>query len=275
MSPSESELRAALRHGEGEGIDAGRVIAHAREIRHSRRARWASVAAAVIAVGAVGTGTGLLINQQHTGGPTSAQLNGPNETAGTTPGRAAGTHSQATRIAPGPLNDAAHIPCPARPPRLMLPGGGSPGQFGSSASLFSGPVEAVKVCGYSVLGTTSSPTQHTVLTGEHATELAASLDAASTRLLPILCPVPADATTTLVVIGASRSGTAMAPVVVPLTCNGRVTNGTAVRYNWRPPATVAPLLPLGAMPSTGVPGGTVTMQPTAPPGGRVSGSPLH
>lgn len=270
MSPSESELRAALRHGEGEAVNAAAIIAHAEQLRRQRRVRLGSIAAAMVTVAVIGTG-GALVWTGHRFGP---KLYADNTPAAPAAGQSPSA-SPSGSIASGPLNDAARIACPARPPRLMLPGGGSPGQFGSSASLFSGPVEAVKVCGYSVLGTTSSPTQHTVLTGEHATELAASLDAASTRLLPIPCPVPADATTTLVVIGASRSGTAMAPVVVPLTCNGRVTNGTAVRYNWRPPATLAPLLPLGAMPSTGVPGGTVTMQPTAPPGGRVSGSPLH
>jgi hypothetical protein len=62
MSPSESQLRAALHHGEGEPVDAGAVIARARAARHDRRVRMASVAAAVAIVGAVGTGGGLLLS---------------------------------------------------------------------------------------------------------------------------------------------------------------------------------------------------------------------
>jgi hypothetical protein len=147
--------------------------------------------------------------------------------------------------------------------------------------LFSGPVESVKVCGYTEVGSaTESSPRGVVLTGQRADELTASLDSAATSRPAIACPVPADLTTTLVVIGLSRSGVAMRPVVVPLICGGLITNGSAIRYNWKPPADLASSLPLDTAPGTqpGVTTGPVTIPPggpVAPSGGRATGSPIR
>ncbi len=54
MSPSESDLRAALRAGEsGERLDVDSVIAQARAARRTRRRNFAAITGAVIAVLAV------------------------------------------------------------------------------------------------------------------------------------------------------------------------------------------------------------------------------
>jgi hypothetical protein len=54
MSPSESELRASLRAGEGEQLDVDAVLAHARSVRRDRRRNALAIGGAVVAVLAVG-----------------------------------------------------------------------------------------------------------------------------------------------------------------------------------------------------------------------------
>lgn len=299
MSPDERQLRAALHQGEGESVDVGAVVARAEAVRHGRRVRLASVAAAVVLVGAVGTGGAILFGGSNaadtsaarTAGGSADSAAGPAVPAiGTAGPGGSGPGSSASPApgvpAPGPLADAARVPCPSRPPHYLLPGGGGSGQFGAGASLFSGPVESVKVCGYAEAGsaTVSSPLSR-VVTGQRASELTASLDAASTIRPAIMCPVPADWTTTLVVIGLSHSGAAMKPVVVPLTCGAQITNGSAVRYGWQPPADLAPLLPLDTSPGNGLspgPTGPTSVPATGPasvpptsPSGKVGGSPVR
>ncbi len=60
MSPSESQLRAALREGSRTGVDAGVIIANAERQRRARRQRINYAAAAVVAAAFVGVGGTLL-----------------------------------------------------------------------------------------------------------------------------------------------------------------------------------------------------------------------
>jgi hypothetical protein len=86
----------------------------------------------------------------------------------------------------------------------------------------------------------------TVLNGSAAAQLAASLDSASKTTQPGACPLYLTAQGKLLVIVAAKpDGTLMAPVIAHVLqnpCNLPVTNGTAVRYNWSPPATLNALL---------------------------------
>ncbi|MDT4951126.1 MAG: hypothetical protein QOJ37_3721, partial [Pseudonocardiales bacterium] len=60
MSPTEFDLRAALRDGEGDGVDVDRVVAGGRARRTHRRSQLLSTAAVVAFVAAAGTGGALI-----------------------------------------------------------------------------------------------------------------------------------------------------------------------------------------------------------------------
>ena len=172
----------------------------------------------------------------------------------------------------GPMSNAAAVPCPDSPPKLMLPGGGGSGQFGSQGALFSDPVVAVKVCAYASSTPTFVPS--TILTGGSASDLTKSLEQADKSLpASMKCPggpVPTDGgSRSLVIIGVDKDGKQLKPVVATLSCPTRVTNGTALRYNWTPPASVATLINQGV---NAVPGyGPISL----PPSGKVTGSPIN
>jgi hypothetical protein len=249
MSPSESQLRAALRAGEGQPVNPEVVIAHARTVRHNRRMRVGSIAAAVIAVGGIGTGIAALNT-----GPNGS--NGSSNTAGgaIAGDKAAAPEATAPRAAPSTAGaaggsrggaggpDAAS--CPDKPIRLMIPGGGGgTGQFGGSGPLFAEPVDSIRVCGYaaSSLGGRIDATGSTVLLGQDADEVAASLNAAATTRKARPCPV--EPVRELVLYPIATSGGRLATVVVTYGgCAPWATNGTAVRYDWTPPPGTAGLL---------------------------------
>ena len=239
MSPSEYQLRAALHHGEGDGVDAGAVIARARAIRHTQRVRVASVAAAVVLVGGVGTGAGLLAG--HSGHPTRTSAGSaakapalqPLSSLQQTPFAVAngGQTGGAAASVPGPQ-------CPATLPVLAAPGGGGTGQFGGSDQLLNQPVVSMQICGYGAQTVSGAPSLGTSMSvgDSGAREIAASLNNASTRPSPFACVIqPARA---LAIYAISARG-ALPVVTVHLDCRGTATNGTAVRYGWRPPADLA------------------------------------
>jgi hypothetical protein len=281
MSPNEFQLRAALRDGEGEHLDPDTVIARARAVtraRRDRRVRYLSVAAVVAVVGGIGTVAGVALSGgDHNDMNSSSGAAKRMSTAGGGSAGAGQAASPKPAIAAGPMADAAAVPCPATAPALKLPGGGANDRFGAGGSLFSGPVEAVKLCAYQqqdripIVGPDGQP-MNTVLTGAPATQLTASLDAAPKTRPRTPCPMYLSAEgKTLVIIGLSTSGHAMAPitaVVAQNPCNQPVTNGTAVRYNWSAPASLNTFIARLA-PAHG--GGAVPVRPS----GRVTGSPVH
>lgn len=258
MSPDEFDLRNALREGEGAGVDPDVVIARAVAYRHARRARLGSIAAGIVAVAAIGVGGATLLGRDNghqaseaarTASRAGAGSAGSADSAGSAGGYA-GPSAKA-----GPRAQADAVTCPAAPPRLMLPGGGGSGQFGSAGSLFSGAVESVEVCGYAG----SAPPAETVLGPSDGRELAASMDAASTRPIPSAC-IAQLANVSLVVYAFGADGKAMDPVVVS-TCGSMVTNGTAIRYGWSPPASLTSFL--------------ASLSGASAPSGKVSGSPAR
>lgn len=205
MSPSESELRGALRIGEGEGVDPDAVISRARGTRHARRLRVGSIAAAVVVVGGVAAGVVTL-----RGG------NAPSHVPSPRPGAAVAAQ------------------CPARPPHLMLPGGGGTGQFGADGPLFAKPVDRLLVCGYA----SSRVIQSTTLTGTAAQQVATSLNDAPTQP-----PTARISITCLKFPGTDLvlRSTGQPDVVLDVaTCPIRATNGTAVRYLSRAPEALQP-----------------------------------
>ena len=259
MSPSESQLRAALRAGEGQPVNPELVIAHARAVRHNRRMRVGSIAAAVIAVGGIGTGIAALNT-----GPNASD--GSSNTAGgaIAGDKAAAPEATAPRAAPGTAgaaggsrggnNGTDAASCPDKPIRLMIPGGGGTGQFGGSGPLFAGPVDSIRVCGYAAasLGGRIDATGSTVLLGQDADEVAASLNAAAITRPARPCPV--EPVRQLVLYPIATSGGRLAPVVVTYGgCAPWATNGTAVRYDWTPPADTSSLLNRLTLTTPGLP----------------------
>jgi hypothetical protein len=275
MSPSESDLRAALRHGEGDVPNVDVVIAGAREARAQRRGRLLSVAAVTVLVAGAATGGAVLFGGS---GSNDVDHGGGMRAPGATPSppEVSSTASGAAGGAGGTAATGSAPACPTSLPRYLLPGGGSPGQFGSTGPLFSKPVATVVVCGYGAeaqaVGHNPSIPARLVLTGARATQLADSLENAPTQLAHVNCPdIVAGDARALAMIGVAADGSEVGTVTANLTqpaCNVRVTNGTAVRYNWQPPASIQPVL--------------ITLTPQLPhslspgPGkSTMNGSPIH
>lgn len=264
MSPNEFQLRSALRDGEGDYVNPDTVIARARAMtraRHDRRVRYASVAAAVAVVGGIGVAAGVAL---HTNGNTTASR----------ADRARSADGAKQPVAAGPLRDAQTLACPATVPQLNSAGGSA---LDAGGSLFSGPLAAAKICAYRQDGGAPIPgadgqAESTVLSGQQATALAASLDTAS-KVRPVdACPMYRTAQgKTLVIIGLSTTGRAMKPITVTVAqnpCDLPVTNGIAIRYNWSPPASLhAFILRLGQ--------GDATDATHLAPSGKVIGSPIR
>jgi hypothetical protein len=286
MSPSEFDLRAALRDGEGDGVDPDRIIRNAqvaRGIRRDHLVRSASIAAVVTVVAGLGVGAGLVLHHDGSqeagssaGGaadraasaPMASSVNGVpagGVNQGTNSPGASGSHGTISGpVAPGPLHDAAQIPCPTVLPRLTVGNAGS-------GPLFSGPVEAIKVCAYStgdgaLLGTGAAPASM-IYAGQTADDIVAGIESAATEPARVPCPQYRLATgRTLVIIGVTPTGTAMTAITVQVDqnpCNVPITNGSAVRYNWQPPKVMTPFL-------SSLTGSGLSVDP-----GKASGSPLH
>ncbi len=233
--------------------------------------------AVVAVVGGIGVVGGVVLGGGGGGDTTSSANNAGRSTSsdkGANGAQAAPNSSSNGQarpaIAPGPMARAAAISCPDSPPKLALPGGGGTSQFGTRGALFSAPVESVKVCAYA--GGVSGVAPSTVLVGQNATDLTTSIeDAATTTSISIKCPggpAPTDRSS-LVIIGSDQNGAPMKPVVVTLGCPTRVTNGTALRYNWTPPTNLTNLINQGVQPNPT--GGPYTL----PPSGKVTGSPIR
>lgn len=285
MSPTEFDLRAALHDGEGDRVDVDRVVAGGQARRAQRRIQVLSTSAVVVFVAAASTGAALLWGGSDSGGPVGS--NADRRAAGGQVGDArraapslgsipAATDPSATMAASAPARRDAAIACPTSMPHLLLPGGGSPGQFGSDGPMFAKPVDSIVVCSYGSPLRAAGPVRpaRLVLTGGSATALATSLENASKTNASESCASirPADEHS-LAIIGVTAKGTELATITTTLTsppCNVQVTNGTAVRYDWAPPAGLQVVLST----LTPRPAGNVTV-PRVPPTGRNIGSPVH
>jgi hypothetical protein len=283
MSPSESDLRAALRQGEEAGfqVNADAIMQEGQAVR-ARRVRIMSGAAAavLVAAGAVG-----LAVARGDGGGTSPVAGAANASARAAKSARHGAPRTAPAAAPnasqvgsnaGPVPDSlpalgAATPCPASAPHLLAPGGGSPGQFGADQPLFAEPVETLVVCSYQT--TTSTGPGRLTFTGSKATQIVTSIEnAAPKATAPTPCdPGPTSTSRLLAFIGVTPAGAALPPVTATVTfpaCTVQVTNGTAVRFDWSPPAVLTGELNGLTPPRSPI---TVPDEPT----GINQGSPLH
>lgn len=277
MSPTESDLRAALREGEGGGPDIDRLVAGVRARQARSRRTLLGAAAAVLVVCGAGAGSAVLWGGASNSGSESKAAAGADRNQvnnGSAAHRAAGGAPTREPVMAAPAAAAPAVACPAAPPRPLVPGGGRPGQFDAQAPLFRRPVKAVVVCAYgspdTYSGLNAGPGR-LVLTGPAATELAASLEHAATARTPRACPnIATSGPRALALIGVDRdgrpAGTVATTLVVPA-CNVEVSNGTAVRYQWSPPADLQGVL-VGLAPIIGPSDGDST------PSGRMYPSPI-
>jgi hypothetical protein len=262
MSPSEFDLRAALHDGEDGDLNVDQLIERGRARVTQRRVRLLSGAAIVAVVAGVATGGTLLATADNGSKPSLANAQDAGRTAAAAPGPAAASGGGAAGGAAvsGPRAPASPMPssaqpaaaattaCPQTLPRYSPPGGGSPGQFGASGPLFSKPVATVVVCGYgSGFSRVSAPTHAPARLELHdgaAARLVASLESAPKVKPQVMCPDYRTADVQqIAIIGVTSAGT---PTGTPVTttiglpaCDVRVTNGTAIRYDWSPPADIA------------------------------------
>lgn len=265
MSPSEFDLRAALHDGEGgDDLNVDQLIQHARARVTQRRVRLLSGAAIVAVVAGVATGGTLLAagnGSQHSlandqradtsagsaPGGQAAKARAPAPVGGHGAARSSRTAAPTAPAQGGivPMERSAAT-CPRRPPP-PLPGGRSPDQSGTGGPLFTKPVVSIVVCGYgNMLTRVSAPNGHPARLELHdgaATRLAASLESAPKVKLHVMCPdYRTAATQQVAIIGIAANGTGAGTVTTTIgmpPCAVEVTNGTAVRYDWSPPADIA------------------------------------
>lgn len=257
MSPSEDDLRAALRHGEHEAakdLDVDGLVVAGRDRARQRRVRVLSGAAVVLVVAAAGTGGALLA--QHGGARHQATQNPASSSV-------TGTATD-TNAAAGPTGTVA---CPTTLPRVAPAGGRI--NTGTSAKLFPQPISELVVCSYLPGGSAAGSPHSVVLRGAQAAALRASLEDAAKVKPAVNCPMIVRANERLLaVIGVTSSGHRLPPVTTKINavpCQVIVTNGATTRYDWSPPTTVAEVLARLAPSVLPAPGAGVTAH----------GSPIH
>lgn len=280
MSPSESDLRAALRDGEGDSPDVDRIVAGGESVRARRRVQLLTASVAVVLVAAGGITTAALVGNGN--GPGRSISEGGDTPASTPTGDATGKPNTAARAsarttpradvappgAPAPATGSGEsgVVCPSVFPKQLLPGGGGSGQFGSAGALFSAPVRSIVVCSYGPVLNVAAGVgpARAVLTGSAATQLRVSLETAA-KTPPFAVSCTEAQTRAYAFIGVGNYGAAQRAVTATVSarpCAVRVTNGTAVRYEWQPPKDLLTALlaiepgprtlPMPHLPSSGV-----------------------
>lgn len=281
MSLNEDDLRAALHEGDSSGLDVDQLILRGRARVAQRRVHLLSGAAITVLVAAIGVGGAFLVKSAggESGGSNSANAaagdrSAPNPHAAARP---SGAHGGAMGApAGGTLSEASKadvaVRCPESMPHNLLPGGGSPGQFGAGGPLFSKPVASVVVCAYGaetkplVIGGGATYPARLVLRDGAAKSLVTSLESAPKKPASRLCPYiqSSAGTRDYAFIGITadrrRAGTVTTEISTP-GCGAQVTNGTAVRYGWTPPPDIAKRL-LALAPDNAVPKSTAAASPT-------------
>jgi hypothetical protein len=238
MSPTESQLRDALHEGEGDGVDAGLLIANANRIRRERRRRinaGIGVAAVVGVLGSFAVLIGTRATQEEAGGGSAAQ-SAPGDHAyratsnGGAAGGAAGNSARAS--ATPSYHGRPASSCPRTPVHVQRSGG-------SSGSLVPAGVSSISACAYRPDGTT---VVGGVVTQQAATEFADSLNAAPHRPARAAgpCVAPFDGRGVVQLRVYDSHGTLVGPLTVVPDCHqAKVTNGVVTRY----PRHLPPPLP--------------------------------
>jgi hypothetical protein len=253
MAPSEFDLRAALRDGEGAGINPDVVMAAGDERRARRRSLVLTTAVVVALVAGGGVGISQLAGgggDEGSGGTNGGAGGGLGIAVGGAGGGSAYGDQQHRSAAGGASAGNATVPkaagaslatvgCPAAAPHYLLPGGGGTGSFGGNEPLFSRPVHGIVVCAYHAtvdsLDASVRRPARIELAGRTATVVADSLEKASPVPVPRTCP-RSEPAYDFAIIATDARGARIEPALdAQVGCTTMVTNGTAVRYAWSPP----------------------------------------
>lgn len=252
MTWDESELRAALRDGEGQTLSPGHIVALAEARQQRRHDRIRTAAVAVVVTGLFGGGIAALT--QLGGSSESASSNSAagkqafNDLAGdraasgsgaTSAGAAAGGSAVpgSAPLAPGPEAGTAAV-CPPHPVTVRWPADRA---ANTTAPLFSGSITAIRLCGYRGKGHgTQTLRGATTLRGAQARELADSVNASPSGERDISCPPPMYSRR--VVLYPVSGMTAGTTVLLDASCGINVTDGHAERLIWNPPGDLRNVL---------------------------------
>ena len=244
MAPSEFDLRAALRDGEGDAPNADRLIMAGQRRRAQRRARLLSTTVVVAVVGGVAFGATQLGGNSSSGGGGSQYAGGA--VGGSMGEPAHGGNSSAAEgggvaAAPSAARALSGVSCPSAVPQYAA---APKGVAHRATNLFNRPVASIVVCAYGfTFDAASSPPRNPArleLAGNQATRFAISLETAPTTAPARPCANVS--TEQYAVIPVDSAGNPFRPVTARLpgsACGSIVTNGTAVRYAWQPPPGVA------------------------------------
>lgn len=282
MSPSEADLRAALREGEGDRVDPYDIIFAVRQRRAHRRTVLLSAAAAVIFVGGAAAGGAALLS----GGNGS---NGDTGAGGAGGGIAAGAGSVTSNAGP-PISSrsAPHGDTVAKPDLRFTPACVTPQvrrvptNNGSEPSgpLLTGPVKGFIVCTYPFFnGQSAQATAPVVVSGAAARSLVTSLESTTAGPMPTSCPViTSTGHLMLTMAPVTPDGQRLAPLSATITapaCSTSITNGHTTRYGWKIPPRVAALLHLSKVEPRRSTGPEMPVDLIPSRGNRESGSPTH
>lgn len=247
MTWDESELRAALRDGEGQTLSPGHIVALAEARQQRRHDRIRTAAVAVVVTGLFGGGIAALTQlggssesaSSNSGGKYAQSGFGGDRAAGGAAGSSAGAaggkalHGSAPQpLAPGASAAGA---CPPHPAAIRWPADKA---ANTTAPLFTGKVTSITLCGYrGKLQRVQTLRGASVLRGAQAQELADSINASPAGVRAISCPPPMYSRS--VVLYPVSGTTPGATVLLATTCGIDVTDGHAERLIWNPPADLS------------------------------------
>lgn len=258
MSPSEFDLRAFLREGEGQTPSADAIIARAEGIRRTRRVRFAQLAAAVVVTGLVGVGAVTLrggtggANTSAGGAAVESRYSAGGQTAGDATagdaraGAAGGAYAPAATAPTAPSAAAAPAACPTSLPALTGPPNGG-------KALFARPVAGVTVCSYYPAAV--GPHGFAIYEGARVSALVDALENGSASPPQEYCPLTRTAAgVALLILPRADDGTMLPSVVVTYEgCRWTATNGSVVRYGVKLPEFVPgaerPIGPISGSPA--------------------------
>ena len=241
MSPSEFELRDALRHGEDDAhVDASAIMSRADGIRRERRVRYLTTAAAAIVV--AGVSTAVVVTSGESNHSATSNADGYADQSGKGAGGGVAQPPQLNGVNTAGSGATACTPSPAA---IGVPTDSA----AKSRSFFTASVTAITVCAYTNDSTgrfafdTINGHRSTMLTGANAQAVARSLDSAATVQTALPCPLlPVQLTLTLRPLYADGSAGPLILASIQPPCGLPTTNGTVVRYAWDPPPALEPFL---------------------------------
>ncbi len=215
MTPRESDLRAALRDGEGDGVDPSTVVGRALHVRRRRRRTVGAVLGSVAAVAVVAIAVPLAASHTATTRSSSAQMQVGTASSGVPdtlvgpalPVPEPGSSPRSSPPASSP-STAPSASCPDDTPSVPSPRNLS---TAGQAELLPPSVATIVVCVYqdaAATVNTKRPSSY-VVTGAQAATIAGRLNDSPAPSPTASCPLDLGPTVALVSTGAGGTRTAV------------------------------------------------------------------